>query len=295
MLQYKFLEEVFFKTLLGIRCWDPLLDAPITDALSITLYPIENSEAKTSAYRTRSGIYAFRAIPGLFDHHTMKDYQASGSPQEQKRYVLTIDDVEGRYSSVAILVDLPLPYDGIFLVDDNTQSPAAAPKGFNLYSSPTRAAAPQFAVVRGELIDRDTQQAAVHALVRVQTEEGRSWFGIADADGRFAVHMSYPALDINVNSSPVAGEPTMFLFERSWAISVTVMYDPVSLEPLPGSELFDYLGILTQNAASIYEHSPETDIGEVAELQVQLAYGRDLVLKTNNFSQLYISPTGSPG
>lgn len=295
MQQFNFLEEVFFKTLLGVRCWDPILDAPVTDALRITLYPIENSEAQISAYRTRSGIYAFRGIPGMFDYQTVKDYQASSSPQEQKRYVLTIEDVEARYSSVALFVDLPLPYEGIFLVDDNTHSPATVPKGFNLYSSATRAAAPQYAIVRGELIDRDTQQSAAHALVRVQTEEGHSWFGIADADGRFAVHMSYPPLDINVNSSPATGEPAMFLFERTWTIGVTVMYDPISLEPLPGSELFDYLSILTQNAASIYEHSPQTEDGEVAELQAQLTYGRDLILKTSNFSQLYISPTGSPG
>jgi len=64
---YAPLERVTIVTALGIRFWDALLDAPVRDGLDVTARPLGQRAGGTVAFRTASGIYAFRGLPGLHD------------------------------------------------------------------------------------------------------------------------------------------------------------------------------------------------------------------------------------
>jgi len=294
MQEYRLLETVTRRTQLGIRFWDPAMNEQIRSGLQAALYPSDNQRKKVVATRTRSGNYVFNEIPGMLELETLNNEDASvASPADSKQYVLEVSDSLRRFSSVALRVELPLPYNGLFLVGDNNSSPTVAPRGFNLYSSINRRDASQFIFVRGDLLDRNTNQPAAHALVQVETEDEFSWYGISDAHGKCAVMMPYPYLSIAFGSSPPSSDG-LRLFQRTWALNISVFYQPLGLESLPGTELPDYSSVLTQSQASIYLESPDTDVGEVAQMQADLVYGRDLVVKTNGYSELYVSPSGSP-
>jgi hypothetical protein len=291
-MEYQFLERISCKTLLGIRFWDVALDTPVSDDLQVTLHALDYTRKKISAFRTRSGVYAFASIPGMISHETQAESGIS-SPQTIRSFVVEVFDTKRCFTPAAFMVDLPLPYNGIFLVDDTNASPALTPRGFNLYSSPHRPVAPQFTFLRGDLIDRNTELPAAHALIRVENEEGLSWYGIADADGKFAVMLPYPLLHIAFGSSPPFNDGIR-LTERSWSLTVTVLYEPLNLTSLPGSDLPEYSSILSQGQGFLYTESPDTDVGETSELQAELVYGRDVVVTTAGFSELYVSASGSP-
>lgn len=295
MSNYQILETISRNTLLGIRFWDPALDEQIHFGLNVTLYSVNNHFKKINATCTRSGIYAFNDIPGMIDLETpLTDENAvSASPVEPKQYVLEVHDPKERFVNVALLIDLPLPYKGIFLVDDDSASPANPPRGFNLYSSINRSSASQFTFIRGELINRISEKPAANAVVRIETEDEFRWYGISDNDGKFSVMMPYPFLNISFGSSPPSNEGVR-LFQRTWTISINVFYEPLAQLDLTGSELPDYSSVLNQEQAFIYTESPDTDVGEVMEMPAELVYGRDLIAKTEGFSELYIGQTGSP-
>ncbi len=287
MLQYQFVESVSKKTLLGIRFWDPALDAQIQDGLRVTLTPIENLRQVNTAFRTKSGVYAFNNVPGMHLYEAFASEAEEVSPPETKRFILDVVDSRRQFSAVSLLVDLPLPYDGLFLVDDNAGSPSTAPKGFNLYSSINRTASAQHTFVRGELIDRISDEPAAHALVRVQTEDEFSWYGLADAEGKFAIMMPYPLISSSFGSSPPTTDGTR-LFQRTWDIDVAVMYEPLNQDLIDGALQPDYSSILSQSQGLIYTETPNNDDGEVSEIQAELVYGRDLILKTSDLSELYV-------
>ncbi len=295
MSNYQLSEVISRNTLLGIRFWDPALDEQIRYGLNVVLFSINNKLKKIRANCTRSGIYAFNDIPGMIDLETpLKNVDTIFmSPVETKQYVLEVHDPKERFISVALLIELPLPYKGLFLVDDNSASPGNPPRGFNLYSSINRSSASQFTFVRGELVDRNSGLPATNAIVRIETEDEFRWYGISDKDGKFSVMMPYPFINMSFGSSPPSSDGVR-LFQRTWTVSITVLYEPLAQVPLVGSELPDYSSVLNQEQASMYTELPETDVGEVMEMQIELAYGRDLIVKTEGFSELYVSQTGSP-
>lgn len=292
-VEYVFLERVRRRTLLGIRFWDPALDAQIADDLRVTLSPLDNPGKIVVAYRTRSGIYAFDGIPGMQEQETGSSGVDLSSPPTQRSYILTVDDPGGQFTTVAQVVNLPLPYSGLFLVDDEFGSPDSRPRGFNLYSAVSRLPQSQYVFVRGDLIDAQSSAPAAHALVRVITEEDISWFGIADDLGRFCVMMPYPFLHITYGSSPPVNDGVR-LFQRAWNIRVSVMYAPGAQVAVPGTDTPGYFSVLGQGQSLVYLHSPGSAAGEASEISTQLNYGRDLVVSTDGFSELYVSPTGSP-
>jgi hypothetical protein len=291
--RHQILERVGRRTLLGIRFWDPALDVQIRDGLQVTLTPLESGAKSLGAYLTRSGIYAFDGIPGLHDLETRVTGPAAVSPDMQRAFVLQVEDRSGQFTGAAQIVQLPLPYPGLYLVDSEIGSPGERPRGFNLYSSVNRQPIAQYTSVRGQLMDTDSNLPAAHALLRIQTEEGSSWYGLSDGNGQFSVLLPYPFLHVTYGSSPPVNDGVR-LFQRVWNLSLAVMYAPSALEAVPGTDRPSYFSILNQGQALIYQHSPGSATGEVIELTTQLNYGRNLVVATDGFSELYISPTGSP-
>jgi hypothetical protein len=291
------LEELNTFTPLGIRFWDPVLNTQIRDSLRVTARSERGRGRAVCAFRTASDIYAFNGLPGLRTvENSSFDPQQNASPTIAHEYIIEVEDTRRNFNKVAFRVDLPLKYRGVFLSRTDSSPPQNSPR-FILYSAPTRTAPSWLAVIRGELVDFETGQPAAHAVLKVHAPDERIWYGLADEMGRFGVFMTYPTIE-----GIFVGSPRMFigkpLNEQNWDLVVEVLYAPNTLEGLPHTELPNYLSILRQKPARIWQESPgEGSPGgagsDVSELAVTLEFGKELILRTDGKSKLAISPTES--
>ncbi len=280
-------------TLLGIRFWDPVLGLQISDGLYAIARQLHNREAVVHATRTRSGVYAFHALPGMreFERGFRRE---PGSPPEQKPFIIEVEDAFRRYNPVAFRVLLPLQYRGVYLSNSPGSPFQPSPKGVLLFSAPTRSASTCLGAVHGNLIDATTGAPAANALVRLRTPEGQEWYGAADENGRFLLLLQYPT--INHTS---AGSPTQISFkplsEQEWTVTIEVLYDPTRWERLPFAKVPEYLSLLTQRKAGIFREDPDdsSPAEGIPELQVTLEYGKELIVRTNGLSTLMIRPPDS--
>lgn len=171
-------------TALGIRFWDPVLDAPVRDGLRVILQPGRIRGTPTEGVITPSGAYAFHGIPGLTDYEFGRDEPAS--PEQVQNYVVHVVDTRGRYVETAFAIELPMA-DPRALLGQPVSSPAAEfVPGVLLYSGPARRTPAWLGTVRGTLRQLATGEAAAHALVRVTDTDGQRWPAIADAGGQFS-------------------------------------------------------------------------------------------------------------
>jgi hypothetical protein len=284
----KHLEEIRFLTLLGIRFWDAALDEQVRDGLTVAARREAAYGSWVSAFRTASGLYAFRHLPGLRDYETgARDPLAS--PPDRTDFVVRIDDRTGRYVPALFRVALPLPYPGIYPVDVGSP-PGGEPAvpGFLLFSAPTRAAAPGLAVVRARLVDRASLQPAAHAVLEVEAN-GDRWRGIADARGQVAALFPYPMMDVQLHSSP-PGLLSTPLQEQQWDVTVRVGCGP-PLDVPEWQGLPDVASILHQPPALFW---PTVGSGPVDESTWTLTYGQELILRTGDRSDLWIERGTSP-
>lgn len=291
---YQLIEKISTYTPLGIRFWDPVLDNQIRDALMVTARPQFSPRPVITAYLTRSDVYAFNGLPNMRDiEHGSCGANSVSSPPTSHSFVIEVRDERRRYVDVGFKVDLPLSYKGLFLSNLPSSPPSGSPKGFNLYSAATRTPPALLTAVRGELFDCAADKPAAHAVVRVTTEDGFSWFGLADEQGRFATLMPYPTLIDGIGGSPTANNRRL-LCEQTWDLKIEVHYEPTHLQEVPGSRMKDYCSILNQPQARIWLISPEDGGLPMANQHVQLTFGKEVILKTAGFSKLLVSPAASP-
>lgn len=277
-------------TPLGIRLWDPVLDQQIIDDLIVTAHPSHIPDNKAMAYRTRSDVYSFSHLEGMRGiEYGYENYDETASPDKRHNFIVEIRDKHKRYIDVAFPVDLPLPYSGVFLSSGPESSPHVMPKGVYLYSSPTRAIPGWNALVRGEILDQGSNKPAAHALLRVGTDDGEYWYGIADDKGRFSVMFPYPVLQDGFGASPITPDHKP-LHLQTWDLQLEVFYSPNTLENLSGTFLPDYLSILKQEAAQIWPQ-PESEGGTpVVALPILLEYQKSTIARTDGLTQLLVSP-----
>ena len=217
------LEQVFVFTVLGIQFWDPALDRPVTDGLTVTAQLQGADYPVVTAFRTASGAYAFQGLPCLHDvEYPSGGVQAAASPQKTFTFVITVSDSLERFLPTLFAVDLPLSYPGLFLSND-AGSPAGAARAY-LFTAPTRTALPGSCVVRVNLWDHDQDQAAAFAALQVSIG-GQQWTGIADDQGRAQVQFPSPLLQsLSLGSPPGSGQgPTSSV---NWPVQVSVLYEP---------------------------------------------------------------------
>jgi len=269
------LEELSVFSPLGIRFWDPLLEAQIRDALHVTARPATGRGLVVKAFRTASDVYAFRKLPGLLEYG-LEDATTS------HRFIIKVEDSRRRFLTAAFAVDLPLPYRGVFLSGAVSSPSVAPPNGFYLYSAPTRPIPSWLTAVRGELIDRDTGKPAAHAVIHITVGQ-KSWDGLADEAGRFVVLLPYP--------TPTNRKKP--LFEQTWDIRAEIRYEPDRLEKLPDTTTPDYLSILTQAPAQLSIRQPENNAVASDKWLGKLQFCQELMLRTEGKSSLVISPGSS--
>ena len=277
-------------TPLGIRCWDPVVDRQVDDALTVTASPLMKPQIKVSALQTPGGVYAFHHLPGMREiEYGYSDTNVSASPATSHGFVVEINDSRNRYVSIAVYVELPLPYAGVFLSNGIGSPGGDIPKGLHLYSSVTRNMSSNLAVIRGELLQHDSRQPAAHALLMLQNELGESWYGVADAQGFYSIVFPYPDLQEGFAGSPADGSSGS-LYEQSWELELSVFYSPSSQQSLPGTDIPNYLSILHQQAAEIWPQPLSEGGSPLAQFPVSLVYHQPAVTKTDGLSQLLISP-----
>ncbi len=278
-------------TPLGIKFWDPVQDKAIEQDLEVTAWPANNPGSKVHAFKTYSGAFSFRNLPGLIDLELSGGTGIEDSPPELRQYIVSVSDRQNRYLDVSFSVSLPLPYKGLFLAQQPSSPVSETPKGFYLYSSITRHVSWQYAEIRGELTDVTTGEVASHALVRALTDDNETWFGISDSQGRFLLVLPYPGLPDGFGGSPIVGQVPLHL--QSWIVELAVGYQPDALIGLKGTDIPSYVTILSQKSASIFSTNPDVSGSAASSLPLTINFNQATIARTDGFSSLYINPSAA--
>ncbi|HUL57817.1 MAG TPA: hypothetical protein VLU43_01000 [Anaeromyxobacteraceae bacterium] len=296
-MSVRVLEELEVFTPLGIRFWDPVLERSVVDGLVVEATPPRGPRAPATALRTRADVWVFRWLPGMRAvEHVLPDPDFSdASPPRRRPFVVAVSDTLERFLPVAFEVQLPLPYRGVFLAGGADGSPPQPVAGVPLFSAPTRRADERLTAVRGTLQDADSGAPASWALVRVDAPHGRTFHGMADAGGRFAVVFPPPPLVEGFGGSPAGLGDGVPLGERGWDVSVQVQYEPGRLTSLPRADVPEYRSILDQRAGSLWAEPSSAGGSPGDSLALHLDFGEELILRTGGRSvQLVSAAPASP-
>ncbi len=259
-------------TILGIRFWDVSAGRNVTGGLSVITYPDQGARIVSRAFKTVSGIYAFKNLPGLREI----EFGASADELEEadlhRKFIVEVTDQAERFVPVVFAVDLPLPERGLFPLPTGG-NPADDVPGFFMFSAPSRASELGWAVVRAHIAKRTTLKPAAHAVLEV-TVEGTPYTSIADEEGRVAVMFPYPAFRVNMTDSlPEDKKP---LHEYTWDLDIRVLYAPESQQFPRGSSIPLLTSILAQPEAT--QASTNVSVATVIAAQSLLRYGEETVL-----------------
>ncbi len=119
---------------------------------------------------------------------------------------------------------------------------------------------------------------AAWAVLEVRPDGGEAALGMADEHGRVALPIAYPA-PAHTAGSPLRGSRRPLAEER-WHLSIACRYDR-SCPP-----------ILAPDLCSALEQAPAAL--ELQGVALELAYGRDLVLRTPGHSEVLVLAAASP-
>jgi hypothetical protein len=276
------LETLRIFTALGIRFWDLLLNVPIRDGLEVQARLEGSSGEPLQAVRSLSGVYTFFGLPGLRGAEYPADPPDFGPPRSFS-YIVTVRDLLERFLPAAMIYSLDQA--GRVLVSGVPDS-GNAPRLAYLFSATSRTTPPGIATVRADLLDRETNQPAAWAVLRLRVA-GRSetWTGIADERGRVVVLFPYPLIDrLMLGSPPGSGQGS--ITEQTWMVSVQALYDPANLRfPLASLPDLVYPWTVTPSLRSILEdQQPATiwpgDSAGTASLDLTVPFGQEVVLRT---------------
>jgi hypothetical protein len=284
---WQVIEKVTVFTTLGIRFWDPAKDTQVRDGLVVTARPEKAAGPIIEAFQTASGIYAFQGLPGLQGVEYPEGRSATGTnTSPTRRYLIGVDDRQGRFSPVLFYVDLPLSYRGIFLGNLSAASPPqVSPRGFYLFSAPSRSVCPGQAAIRGTLKVFPGGKPAGYAVLEVEVNRNKKWYGIADERGCVAILFPYPPIKNSHGISPPGGAEVP-LDQEQWQLDIRVRYEPAVLKFPQGMKQPDLHSILNQSAGSIWPDRPGSlpSHSAVPTWSTALRYGREFILRTGGLT-----------
>jgi len=285
-------ERITVLTPLGIRFWDLARDVQVSDGLIVAARPEGKSLSATPAFRTASGIYAFHGLPGLHDmEYPTGAPVLDSSPPRTSRFIIEVSDRQRRFLPAVFKVDVP--YRGIFPTETVRNNPGSRLPGFYLFSAPTRPGTPSLAVVRTQLVDRFTLNAAAHAVLGVEVPGNKTWYGLADERGCAAVFFPYPTFTDVPGGSPPTSLPAE-VGQQYWAVSIRVQYDSTTLKVPAGSKVPELASIFNQAPGLIWSTLAFQQGQPVTRLSAELIFGQELVVRTDKGPELLISRTASP-
>jgi len=270
---------------LGIRFWDAAFDVPVRDELRVYAWLAGADFAPVRGVRSRSGVYAFPALPG----RRAQEYPASSEEHPEllgpvQEYVVAVDDPAGRWLPTAFSVTLPLGYRGEFLAASADSAPGGAGRAY-LFPSAARPVPAGAAAVRADLWDADLDRPASWAVLRA-TVEGATWTALADEAGRALLLLPVPSVDrLRLGSPPGSGQGPPA--GNRWPVAVRAWYQPGALRfPFAGRTDLDpawaarpsLKSVLDeQQAALVWQEEGQPPADEHA---AELVYGEELVLRT---------------
>jgi hypothetical protein len=269
----------------ALRFWDQALGLPVTDSLMVTIRAADGQSPRVAATRAGGNWLVFRNLPGLAD--------TNAAPHP---YLIEVFDLQRRFLPVLLPVSLPGPPWG---ATQGLNQPGA-PQGEGwllLYSAPTRREQPGLGMITGQLVDvtrpapgRAGFAPAGWAMLSAAVYEtgardagAATYRGIADERGCFSLHFPYPVIlpPLSPASRP-GGAPPLY----EWDVTLSVRYRASDWSGPAGAIVPDLRTILGQPAAPLYP----TQAGPPAEsLAVKVCFGKELILKTDERSELLIA------
>lgn len=282
----KHLEDITRVTPLGLRFWDDVTGQVISEGLEIVAYSRSNPERRIPATTNRAGVFILQNLPGLNDSETGSgDESYWSNPPIKRKFLIELNDTQRRFLPYQFEVELP--HKGLFdLHCISALSPPETSGFLPLFSSPSRGVPGAMAVFRAQLWDMVLNVNAAWARVEISSAGLAPKVGLADEKGRVAIIFPYPPpIGPRIGSPPHNG---MSLFDQTWELQIQAFYDSKKEDNIP--TIPDLCQVFQQNSATLIKSiSPETPL-----TQVMLEYGKELVVKTEGQSELYLIPTGSP-
>lgn len=277
----KTLEIVSRTTPLGIRFWDPVLDAPVTNGLTVTAIQSAGAGREFPATRTVSGIFAFHnlgvnPLPPLPEN--------DGPSNDAIEYLVDVRDRALRFHDTRFRVEAP--HRGLWR-PTMAGSPAPDGSGALLLSAPARTPSAGVARVRSHLRDAATGGPASFALMEARVN-GRLWYGMADREGALSVLFPYPMPEGSWTSPSTSDS----IFSQVWALDLSVYYDPYLAAETPEDAPVEQGLVRSQPRARLIDHDPDSPFAspEALPISIQrdLHYGEDLVVRSGEDSNLYV-------
>ena len=189
--EVRVMEEPAQTAPLGLRCWDAVLDRPITDGLVVHATPAAGG-ATTRAGRSSSGVLGFASLPTTraAERRPVSEFAATD------QYIVDVFDSLGRFAPIRVLLDAP------------TAFPDPAP--IVLFPSANRPTPDGFATVRATVGIENTSvpvasgrrvHPAAYAVLTV-TVEGVDHVGVADRAGQAVVFVPFDQFAAGVAADP---------------------------------------------------------------------------------------------
>jgi hypothetical protein len=303
------LESVPTTSPLGLRFWDIATGTDVSTDLSVVAYPENNPSRRVAAYRTYSGRYAFRGLPGFHAFETGAGDAAfwsfwNQSPTQQRPFIVEVRDEAGRFQPFGFEALVPGPGPSLFVWECARAGDPLSPAGtVPLYSAPARPVSGGMAVVRAEMHDVEHDTPAAWAVLEASVQGSLLARGLADDKGRVVLYFPYPRPLTPEVDSPPPGTQLPFT-QQSWPLQVTARCGPTSpLLSVPAvqsanrPQIPDLCKALSQGSASLWANKGHTEhLGEI-----RLRYRQELVLRShedgsplNTLDTLLITPAGSP-
>lgn len=289
---WRLVERVNIFTPLGIRFWDPALDAPVNDGLRVRAYPEGARRPAVDATLTPSGVYAFHGLMGMRDVENSQLSAIPGSLPFIGRFLIEVEDTMRRFLPTALLVDAP--YRGIYPTDQ--PQPGAGPPGIYLFSAPARPASPLLATIRAQLserLDATHERPAAYAVMEIETATHDIWVGLADQRGALALLFAYPTFTAT-SSAPSSLPPAPPVDRQSWPLTIRVRYQPSALVFSGGSPFPELRSVLSQAPAAVWSARAAPPGQAASETSTTLVFGQELVMRSEQESVLLISPGSMP-
>ncbi len=262
------LEKVIRRAPFALQAFDIVTGAVINRGLRLTARPFEKRWPVYKADRAPvSGNLGFYNLPGL------REYQHGEAPIESfcpegadPNYIILIEDEQNRFLPVTNALCLPYGVTN----DQGERVPAVYQT--TLFSSPTRLLPiHSYGLIRGEIWDRSNNRPAawakVEGLIDSNPNSVQDSFAITDARGMFSLFIGYPKV-----SAEAAGS----LNEKTWAVKLSVKYDPEALQwhkNAPQGAPPDIKSIWGQETTALIEP------GELVML-LELTYGEPAIFRT---------------
>jgi len=284
------LEAVSRVAPLGFRFRDELSGLGVGDGLAVSVRPASSAAPAPAASTSPSGVFAFHALPGLV---------ARPPPPAHPRLPVQFGEGDGAYWAglpppVTFTIDVADPWGrflpcsfqatapsrGLFLPPCVPLSPPGSPPGIDdaipLFSAAARVVPGPVAVVRAELWDPVAAAPAAWALVEARLGGGPTFRGVADADGRLAIFLPYPAPDDPFNSPPASLVPGLGppLTAQEWPLELAAHY--ARQAPVPAAP--DLCTVLGQPPAALWGRYA----GAVPLAGLTVRFGRELVVRSDD-------------